>query len=42
MNRRAFVKALGTGSAGLIASLSYAQQVQRYDILIKNGEILRW
>ncbi len=39
MNRRAFVRALGTGSAGFIATLSYAQQLQRYDILIKNGEI---
>jgi dihydroorotase len=39
MNRRAFVRTLGAGSAGLIASLSYGQQVQRYDILIKNGEV---
>jgi dihydroorotase len=39
MNRRAFVKALGTGSAGLVAALSYAQQLQHYDILIKNGEV---
>jgi dihydroorotase len=39
MNRRAFVKALGAGSAGLVAALAHAQQVQPYDILIKNGEI---
>lgn len=39
MNRRAFVRTLGAGSAGLVACLSYAQQVQRYDILIKNGEV---
>jgi len=39
MNRRTFMGALGTGSVGLKAELSQAQQAQRYDILIKNGEI---
>src|SRR5580765_3513019 len=39
MNRRTFFKAMGTVSASVAAGLSYAQQVQRYDILIKNGEV---
>jgi predicted amidohydrolase len=39
MNRRTFLTTLGAASAGYITALSYAQQVQRYDILIKNGEI---
>ena len=39
MNRRTFVRILGAGSVGLIGGLAYSQQAQRYDILIKNGEI---
>jgi dihydroorotase len=39
MNRRTFFKAIGTASAGVVASLSYGQQPQRYDILIRNGEV---
>ena len=39
MNRRAFLKTLGAGCAGLTAAVAYAQQVRPYDILIRNGEI---
>ncbi|MEW5977412.1 MAG: amidohydrolase/deacetylase family metallohydrolase [Acidobacteriota bacterium] len=39
MKRRAFVKTLGAGSAGLIAGFAQAQALPRYNILIKNGEI---
>jgi dihydroorotase len=39
MNRRTFLRTLGAASAGFTTALSYAQQAQRYDILIKNGEI---
>jgi len=39
VNRRAFVRTLGAASVGVIGGLGYSQQTQRYDILIKNGEI---
>jgi hypothetical protein len=39
VNRRAFVKAFAGVSAGLISGLAYSEQAQRYDILIKNGEL---
>ncbi len=39
MNRRAFLKTLGAGCAGLTTAVAYAQQVRPYDILIRNGEV---
>jgi dihydroorotase len=39
MNRRAFLKTLGAGCAGLTTAGAYAQQVRPYDILIRNGEV---
>lgn len=39
MNRRAFVKVLSGASVGLIGRLAYSEHAQRYDILIKNGEL---
>jgi dihydroorotase len=39
MNRRAFVRTLTGASIGLMGRLAYPQQAQRYDILVKNGEI---
>src|SRR5437870_4543271 len=39
MKRRAFIRILGGASAGLASGVAFSQQDQRYDILIKNGEI---
>jgi dihydroorotase len=39
VNRRAFVKALAGVSVGFMGRLAHSEQVQRYDILIKNGEL---
>jgi dihydroorotase len=39
VNRRAFVKVLSGASVGLIGRLAYSEHAQRYDILIKNGEL---
>ena len=39
MNRRSFVKTLGGVSVGLISGIAYGQSAQRYDMLIKNGEV---
>ncbi len=39
MDRRAFVRTLAGATAGLISGLAFAQQAERFDILIKNGEI---
>jgi dihydroorotase len=40
MHRRTFLRALSAGSARFFTgTISYAQQPQRFDILIKNGEV---
>ena len=39
MNRRDFAKALGCASLCFVGGRVYSEQFQRYDILVKNGEI---